>query len=226
LLNPQVIPVIVGVFAAGMLTGDIRLRKRLALLGLAQAACICLFLLPWGIRNWVELDAFVPLRSNLGMELYLSNGPDRSVEQPGNEKYDPTVNHEEAQKLVRFGEAEYNRQKMREAIAWIGDNPGAFARLSLLRFAAWWFPRGNPVVVISKAALTLFAFAGLWLMWRSHRSVAVLFAVTWITMPDLYYFIQWSSRMRYPMDWQLLVCASVSLDAVWQRFRWRPESSE
>ena len=219
LLNPQVIPVIGGIFVAGVVACDTKFRRRLVLLGVTQAFCICFFLLPWGVRNWVEFDAFVPLRSNLGMELSMSNGPGRAVEMADNEKFYPTVNHEEALKLFHAGEVEYNRQKMEEALAWIGENPGEFARLSLLRFVAWWFPRGNAAIVFGKGALTVFAFAGLWLMWRPHRSIAVLFAVTWITLPDLYYFIHWSSRLRYPMDWQLLVCASVTLDALWRRFR-------
>jgi hypothetical protein len=78
LLNPQVLPVVVGIFTAGLFGCEAKFRKRLAWLGAAQAVCICLFLLPWGIRNWVELDTFIPLRSNLGMELWLSNGPGRA----------------------------------------------------------------------------------------------------------------------------------------------------
>ena len=225
LLSPQLLPVIAGVFAACAVACEARFRNRVFWLGAGQVGTICLFLLPWGIRNWVEMDAFIPLRGNLGMELWLSNGPGRGVEQPDNEKFDPTVNRAEAQKLVEFGEVEYNRQKMREALGWIGENPGEFGRLTLLRFIAWWFPRGNVATVISKAALTLFAFAGLWILWRRQRTLAVLFGVTWITMPDLYYFLHWSSRYRYPMDSQLLICASVTIEASWRNYVLRRTNS-
>jgi hypothetical protein len=40
------------------------------------------------------------------------------------------------------------------------------------------------------------AFAGLWLMFKRQRLVAWLILITWITFPDIYYLVQWSSRYR------------------------------
>jgi hypothetical protein len=217
LLNPQVLPVIAGIFTAGFFLCGASFRKRFFGLGVLLGACILFFLLPWTLRNWVELDAFIPLRSDFGMELWVSNGPGRSPIMEANENLTPAVNRDEALKVVQMGEVAYNREKMEQAVSWISANPAPFARLTLRHFVLWWFPPGTPVVVVIKAILTILAFYGLWILWRSHRPLAVLFAITWVTLPALYYFIQWTSRFRYPMEWQLIVCVSVSLHALWQR---------
>jgi hypothetical protein len=88
--------------------------------------------------------------------------------------------------------------------------------LTAQRFAAWWFPPHPPIFLAPKLVLTLLAFAGLWLMFRHQPIVAWLFLLTWITFPDVYYILHWSSRYRYPMDWQILLCASVALFAAYQ----------
>ena len=76
-----------------------------------------------------------------------------------------------------------------------------------------------------KIAISLAAFAGLWLMFRRQPLVAWLFLITWITYPNIYYVIQWIGRYRCPMDWQVLVCASVALFAAWQAVRPRHEAA-
>jgi hypothetical protein len=216
LLNPQVLPVIAGIFVVGFFLCGSSFRKRFFGLGVMLGVCILFFLLPWALRNWVELDAFIPLRSDFGMELWASNGPGRSPIMEFNEKLMPVGNRDEALKVVQMGEVDYNSEKMEQAVSWISANPAQFARLTLLHFVLWWFPPGAPAVVLIKATLTVLAFYGLWILWRTHRPVAILFAITWVTLPTVYYFIQWTSRFRYPMEWQLIVCASVSLHSLWQ----------
>jgi hypothetical protein len=218
LLNPQVLPVIAGIFVVGFFVCDAKLKKRFAAQGVLLAVCIMFFFVPWTLRNWAELDAFLPLRSDFGMELWVSNGPGRSPIMEFNEGFTAVANREEALKVVQMGEVAYNKQKMDQAIAWICANPASFARLTLSHFVLWWFPPGNPIFIAMKAVLAVFAFFGLKILWTTHRPVAALFAITWLTLPTLYYFIQWSSRFRYPMEWQLIICASVALHALWQRY--------
>lgn len=220
LLNPQSIAIIVGIAVVGLWACAAEFKKRYLSQAALLAACIFLFLLPWGIRNWIALDSFILTRSDLGLELWLSNGPDRTFDLPTNYgRLDPLANKDEAAKVADMGEAAYNRAKMQEATSWMRANPVSFARLTLRRFIAWWFPPGNLAIYTAKAALTLLAFAGWWILWSSHRLVAALFAVTWLTLPDLYYVIEWSSRFRYPMDWQLVICAAVALHLAWRVWR-------
>src|SRR5262245_21890870 len=76
--------------------------------------------------------------------------------------YHPTGNDSEAQKVLRLGEVEYNRQKLRQALKWISDNPSDFTSLTLSRMALFWFPRtltpGQSVVIW---LITGLAFIGL-----------------------------------------------------------------
>ncbi len=222
LLNPQVIPVIAGIAAVGLWACTAEFRKRFLVQAVWLAVSIFVFLLPWGMRNWMVLDSFILTRSDLGLELWLSNGPGRTFDLPTNYgNLDPAANQDEAAKVAAMGEAAYNRERMQEAVSWIRANPSPFARLTVRRFIAWWLPPGNGAIVAANAGLTLLAFAGLWILWTSYRLVAALFAVTWLTFPNLYYVIEWSSRFRYPMDWQLVICAAVALHFGWRMWRGR-----
>lgn len=212
LLNPQVLPVIACLLAVGFYACGTAFRKRIFGLAVWLGGCVFLVLLPWGIRNWITFDSLILTRSDLGLELWLSNGPGRTYDMPTNYgNLDPLSSPIEARKVIELGEVTYNESKMEEAITWIAANPGAFARLSIRRFAAWWFPPGGIAVSTAKGVLTLLSFAGLWLTWRSQRLPAVLFLWTFLAFPVVFYFIQWSSRYRYPMDWEILVCAAVAI---------------
>lgn len=224
LLNPQVVPVLAALLVLGWWQCAAPHRARFLKLSALLAACMFLILLPWGIRNWIQLGSPILTRSNLGMELWIANGPGRTYDIVSNARYHPDVNPDEANELVRVGEVAYNREKMQQVLTWIRENPQPFAHLAAQRFVAWWFPPGNIFIRVGKALLTLFAFAGLWILlrgacspdwhpdWRPDwRLTGALFACTFLTFPDLFYVIQWSSRYRLPMDWELIVCASVAL---------------
>lgn len=222
LLNPQVLPVIAGIVAAAFIASPAPWRKRLIAQSGLLAATIFVFLLPWGIRNSRELGSFILTRSNLGLELWLSNGPDRTYDLPGNYgRLHPTANTKERARVSLLGEVAYNSEKLNEASGWIRENPTDFARLTLRRAFAWWFPPGHWALSSVKWFLSLLALGGLVILWTRHRLSAALFAATWLTFPTLYYAIQWTSRMRYPMDWQLLVSAAVALHFL--ATRWLPQ---
>jgi hypothetical protein len=109
-------------------------------------------------------------------------------------------------------------------MAFVRTHPGNFLRLLAERIAAWWFPPHPPILLAPKLVLTLLAFAGLWRMFRRQPLIAWLFLITWLTFPDVYYLVHWSSRYRSPMDWQILFSASVALFAAWQAIHSRREA--
>ena len=53
---------------------DPRFPQRLAGRGMVVLCC-----LPWTVRNYRVLHAFVPLRSVLGLQLWVGNNPDAQV---------------------------------------------------------------------------------------------------------------------------------------------------
>jgi len=222
LLNPGTLPVIAALVAAGAIACASKLRMRYLRQAALVALTIFVCLLPWAIRNYVTFGKLIWTRSNFGLEFWLSNGPGRTYDLPSNIGYGehpvaehPFFNREEAARVAESGEIKYNQERLRETLDWVRENPADFLLLTGQRFLAWWFPPGAAIVVAVKLVLTLLAFIGLGLLFRIQPIVAWLFLLTWITYPDIYYVIQWSSRYRLPMDWQLLVCAAVTLSAAW-----------
>jgi len=218
LLNPSLLPVMGGLLLAGAVACPAGARRRYLRQTALVALGILAFLLPWAIRNYGSVGAPIMTRSNFGIEFWVSNGgPDRTFNHPYNyDTYHPSQSPLEAAKLADLGEVEYSHMRLQDGIDWVRAHPGGFLRLTAERFAAWWFPPIPVILLPLKLAVTLLAFAGLWLMFRRQPMVAWLFLVTWMTFPDVYYIVHWSTRYRYPMDWQILLCASVALFAAYQ----------
>ncbi len=222
LLNPSLLPVMGGLFLAGAVACPAGACKRYLRQTALAVAGILLFLLPWSIRNYVSLGAPILTRSNFGLEFWVSNGPGRTFDLPGNGVFHPSGHPAETAKVAELGEVSYNRMRLAEAMAWVRANPGQYLRFTAERIAAWWFPPHPSILLAPKLILTLLAFAGLWRMFRLQPLAAWLFLITWLTFPDVHYLIQWIGRYRTPMDWQILFSASVAVFAAWQstaRFR-------
>ena len=218
LLDPVVLPVLAGFVLAG-LTACPRLDRRGYLRQVLLLACaIFVCLLPWAIRNYVALGSPILTRSNFGLELWLSNGPGRSYDlMPNVEARHPSWHSAESAQVADLGEVRYNRLKFDEARDWMLAHPAEFFRLTGQRFLAWWFPPSPiPLLFVLRIALTLLAGAGIVLLRRTL--VGRLFALTWLMFPAVYYVIQWTARYRFPMDWQLVLCASVALWGICARF--------
>jgi hypothetical protein len=116
-------------------------RRRIVRRALVLSAFCLAFMAPWVVRNYVVLGGLVPLRSNLGLELAVGNRPgaDGHTYAAGFNAMHPFGSAAERARLVRLGELEYMRQKQRQALAWIADNPAEFARLTLRRAELFWF---------------------------------------------------------------------------------------
>jgi hypothetical protein len=225
LLNPSLLSVTAGLLLAGVIACPAPVRTRYLRQAALAVAGVLVFLLPWAIRNYLVLGSPILTRSNFGTEFWVSNGPGRTFDHPHNyETYHPSQNAFEASQVYQLGEVAYNRVRFAEAMEWVRAYPGKYLRLTAERIASWWFPPRPRIVLAPKLVLTLLAFAGLWLMFRRQPLVAWIILITWITFPDVHYLVQWSSRYRYPIDWQILLCASMALHAAWQEFRRRQEA--
>lgn len=97
---------------------------RLLRTGLLAAPVACLVLLPWWVRNWLVLGAFVPLTSSSGVGLWIGNNPGST----GNWMAPPAS-------WRGLPELEYSRRAGAVARAWITAHPADFVRLTLAKFA-------------------------------------------------------------------------------------------
>lgn len=98
---------------------------------------IFLCALPWGIRNYYRLGAFVLYTTIPGMQLYQANNPTSNVRYPVN----PTIEHGCDPDFCRdeaVSEVEWDRAGRRSAWRWIRKNPGLFVQKTLGRSFYMW----------------------------------------------------------------------------------------
>jgi hypothetical protein len=217
LLQPAFLPILLVFLLAGLIVSPKSEHRRYFKNCMAVLLTVVAFLLPWAIRNDLQFGKLIWTRDNFGLEFWLSNGPGRAFDMPTNLGLSvphPSLDLHEAQLVSQIGEVRYNQAKLREAEAWVRTHPIQFAHLTVLRFLAWWFPPGRSTLHrVFSSGFSLLAFIGLGLMFRIQRLLAVLFSLTWTSFPLVYYLIQWSSKYRYPVEWELVICAGLAISA-------------
>ena len=168
---------------------------------------------PWTIRNYVVFHSVVPLRSVLGLQLWLGNNDQYRDHFPG--WLHPIDNVAERAKYVRMGEIAYMDEKRQEAIHWMLSHPRREAQLFEQRFIATWLGTPHPVrdffssnsfliraVFVTNFLASLGALAGIGVLCRDRRMRMYAFpvAVYPILFPFAFYLSQALFRYRYPID--------------------------
>lgn len=136
--------------AVGAAWGVLGLRRwgpaRTAMLGGLTLLAAAAILAPWAARNAAALGAFVPLRSNAGLELAIANhpgaldGPAAAVFTKRLPAIHPFADPALHDVIRREGEVAYSRLLGAEARVWIAAHPVEAARLWLRRVAQFVFP--------------------------------------------------------------------------------------
>lgn len=215
-------------------------RRWPAAIGIA-ALCLVVVLAPWTIRNAVAFDRFIPLRSNLGLELALANYPgaitakDERAQFVGRlREIHPLESDSAFQAMMRAGgEIPYADALGKQAKAWIAAHPDQFARLSLRHLSEFYFPRAWQWNVYSERAkavrirqalcwlLSIFGLLGaLLLPWLYGRRA--VYPAIFTVLPCLpYLIVQPIQRYSYLVFAPLLFCAVAA--ALWplaRRWAW------
>jgi 4-amino-4-deoxy-L-arabinose transferase-like glycosyltransferase len=185
---------------------------------LAASVAVCvLVLLPWTIRNHVTFHRLVPIRDNLGLELWLGNH--EGVTHVFDSDF-PLLNPTE---YNRLGEIRFMEVKRDIALEFIGRNPGTFLRLSVRHFFQFWsLPEKSAWL-----ALSLVAWMGMVLALQREGLDAVPYALTMLIFPLVYYITHVFSTYRHPIEPVILLLATYAvvstLETVGTRlFRSRP----
>jgi hypothetical protein len=201
-------------------------RRGLASVWLPAAIVPILLVMPWIARNQSVFHRLIPIRGNLGLELWVSNNPCAKITFAQNLNSDcfphPNRSLAEAQEVARIGEAEYNRMRFHAALAWIRGNPARAFGMWIWRAVYFWFPPPNDPV--SKAprprwsfwvvnVLTVLTAPGLVLLWRASRPGAVICAIFLGLYPLIYYILQWMERYRFAITWVTFILAAVAIRA-------------
>ena len=168
-------------------------------------------LAPWLVRNYEAFGRFVFIRDDFGLQLRLGNwkGADGMLMA----YLQPNLNRGELEKFQRLGELTYAEACKREAFAWVRENPGQFAVISLKRLFYYWngVPRAtnsvSPIDFRTSGflATSVLALWGLGRAVRQKRPGAWLFAGLVLTYPSVYYFVFPHARYRHPIEPELVI---------------------
>jgi Dolichyl-phosphate-mannose-protein mannosyltransferase len=205
------------------------------------AAIALLCCIPWTIRNYRQMHAFVPLRSVFGLQLWLGNNDRGAAQWPG--RLHPIDNSTERARYESQGEIVYMRQKMEEGLDFMRSHPLQTARSVAGRFAATWTAETStgamphPIrdflrapgfwpgyVLLWNLGLPIAALGGLIVLLRRRNEYAIAVSVFPLIFPMTYYFTLVQPRYRLPVDPALMVLASYLLWST-RRARFEPQKT-
>jgi hypothetical protein len=207
-----------------------RAQLQLQIVGVALASVVCLACIaPWVYRNWLAFHQFVPMRGNLGAELYLGNGPGAIGLLM---EYDhPFQDAAQLRLYTQMGEIKYAKMRGEMAKKVIRENPKHFLILCVKRVYYFWFsvPHPGDEGFVAEYGRSLnFQFTsiagllGLALALKRRVPGAVLFAWAFLLLPLVYYMVTVHARFRHPLE-PLIAILSVylfqSAEKSW-RVRW------
>jgi 4-amino-4-deoxy-L-arabinose transferase-like glycosyltransferase len=219
LINPALLPSLVAIM--GWVAWETRHVARTA--ALVGVLTLLLVYAPWPIRNAVRFHAFIPMRSTVGLEMYMGNRPGATGRL--DESTLPMVNPQEFKNFVTMGEMAYTHYRSVEASAYIRTHPLIFLKLSVRRFYRFWTGTGNvdgsPFYAFHALLTTILGFVGLVLIYRQRmRAYAILFALPLLLFPFPYYITHAEFRYRLNIDALLTIPAAYAvthLVGAWSR---------
>ena len=181
--------------------------KAMAIILVVAAFVVC----PWFLRNWHELGAIIPLRSNFGEELWVGN----HVGGIGRFQFGlgPSDNQHERERYRYLGEISYAAQRKTEAMQFISENRGQFLRQTFFRVRYWWFAEGEDGgAFLFYRLLAILSLAGIALGWRRIANGPVLTIVMAIVVyPAVYYVTDVFARYRYPVEPFMMILATFAV---------------
>lgn len=189
-----------------------------------MSCCVAVTLLPWTLRNYLQFGKLFFVRSNLGLELYVSNNDLARAAIDDNEKSGAYRNHPfsndaEARRVAEIGEIAYQQEKLSGALSWIKSHPLRFAQLTGLHLVYFWFPKTTRKAQMAVLwMLTAAGLAGLWRLFGINRVMAWGVALIWASFPLAYYFLQASGRYRFPIHWTFLLTAAMTVSGFVTQF--------
>jgi len=197
-------------------------RKGLARALIAAAiALVCC--LPWTIRNYSVFHSFIPLRSVLGLQLWVGNNPAAKVVWLG--EHHPINDTAERNRYVAMGEVAYMREKTRQALQYMATHPRQEAGLIWGRFVSIWsggtpspirdfFSPHTPwfrYVLLFNLCVALGALGGIIFLFRRASPYVYPLAVYPLIYPWAFYLTLALPRYRHPIDPVLMLLTAVTL---------------
>jgi 4-amino-4-deoxy-L-arabinose transferase-like glycosyltransferase len=176
---------------------------------------------PWVARNYEIFHQFIPVRSGLGLELYIGNNgySTRWV----NSALHPNHSDAELVEYEQAGEVAYMAHKRQQAVDYIRAHPGWFVRMTLRRVlyiwtGYWSFDRAylkeeplDPPNILVATTFSVLALLGLRRVFQLDRALAVRFAIVLACFPLVYYVSHPETYYFRPVDPLMIVLTAVAL---------------
>jgi hypothetical protein len=178
-------------------------RGRQAYWPLLSLLTFVLVFAPWPIRNARVFHAFVPLRTTVGLELWMGNrdGATGFLD----ESVFPMFNPQELADYMKRGEVGYSAHKSELAKQYIFTHPGEFISLTARRFVRFWSGtgtrNGSALFALHATSTTLLGLIALAVLTRRRRyDLITLFALPMLLFPIPYTITHAEFRYRLVID--------------------------
>lgn len=198
-------------------------------LAIALMALCCV---PWTVRNYEVFHAFVPMRSILGLQLWVGNNPQAKPIWLGTQH--PIHDSAERGEYVRMGEIAYMKQKEHDALGYMAAHPSRDAYLGWKRFLEFWSGgTPTPVADLFRSRSAWFDFVLLFNVLTGIGALGGIIvlvcqrSVYWfplaafpIVFPGAYYLTVVMPRYGLPIDPAVMLLTAAAIGAVAKR-NWR-----
>jgi 4-amino-4-deoxy-L-arabinose transferase-like glycosyltransferase len=185
---------------------------------------VILCCVPWTIRNYEIFHTFVPLRSVLGLQLWLGNND--NTHDIFRAELHPIYDAAERAKYVEMGEIAYMHEKQLQAFQYMETHPAREAHLIGRRIISLW-SGGTPTpiadfvntpslwfrfVLLFNVIAALGALLGIVILFRGRNVYAFPAAVFPVVFPWAYYLSLVLPRYRLPIDPIVMLLAAIAIE--------------
>ncbi|MDE1154329.1 MAG: hypothetical protein PW735_01205 [Acidobacteriaceae bacterium] len=169
---------------------------------------VWLCLTPWIVRNERALHAFVPARSNFGIELWNASVWYHDAI-PWGTALTLAPDDAEFRQFTRMGEVRFAHMRQQQALSNIKAHPELYAKFTAYRVQYFWYiwPHAADRMTVSEAlrllnygVLSTTGLFGLALALRRRVPGAWLFFWVFLLSPLPYYLVTVQARFRHPLE--------------------------
>lgn len=215
------VPALLDIFVAFLLAGLYFCRgagvRRYLIFASTEVLLAAICLAPWVIRNYYALGSPVITRTNLGLELRVSNNDEASPDQRINsingdfDHFHPLFSTREALRVRRLGEVAYNYWAGAQARNWIRTHQKRFLELCLGRARCYWlyYDPTSRLKTLVLATTVLLGFVGFIVTWKRDRTAGSAIGLILLLYPLPNYLVHVSLRQEYPLHWLMTLLAAV-----------------
>jgi hypothetical protein len=194
-------------------------RGKRSLAGVVLASVVFLACIaPWLVRNDEMFGKFIFIRDNFGAELRLGNG--KGANGTLMLYLDATHDPYAMRQFQAMGELPYIAMRKRQALDYIREDYGRFAKLCLKRFVYFWAgpPKDTQPWWVGQAKNSLFLASSVLMFWGlgralSQRTPSVSKPGAWLLFwlvliyPAMYYLVYCIPRYRHPIEPEMTILA-------------------